>query len=742
MLLNRLKQINNSKMAFFVGAGISVPRPSRLPNFQQLSQKVIYDIVGDVLEEREIDFLSRNLRPEAILQIAVEELGPKVLRSLQMLISHRPNPNHFFLAEAIRLGNWVFTTNPDNLIEEAGKLMHIEIRRCYEDRHFEEFEKSLSASGDMAGCLFKLHGTIEENKPFEERYNTILVALRQVGRGLSEPKQRVLSYFLRSFDFCVMGYSCQDDFSVYPVLLDTDSNKSMFWLSYARAPMEPPLSDKDNLRRKKEAEENKAPGEKRDWETINVNSFLLKREKAFKFVGNSSKFIEDSICPSLGLDTSLAATLTATEEQDEEYVRWALGISGHKQNLIGGRLYQLLYDLEKAKRLYGQAGDLADEDEQKAIAQSRLGQIYLVPSTREGDEKAIEVFQNALNVFDKLSDPFKAACTRTDLSNALRRRRRFPEAMKQIEKTRQMFENNILASDENKDEERNLAYARSLNILGLIHYGLGSDNKSEELFQAGLDLCRKSRALKEKFGDVDGMSESDNATALMLMEQAILPGKSGQEATTLLSNAISTLEGAVKLRERIGNFRGCFQHYRNLGLAHGRLANLAGYGSEKERYVRFVRKDYEDGMAYLSRIQPEPPAGEILECRFRIGELDVQLGEMEDAIKMLVPVESRRQELGDWHNRVRTLDLLREAHVDREQKKQCGLEILSVYRDVTGSKQKIKEIQDTKVKRTNADDILKRTAKTFEDSGLSELMSEAQKVREDLIRAIEKGQKS
>lgn len=585
-----------------------------------------------------------------------------------------------------------------------------------------------------------MHGTVEEDKPFEERYKTILVALRQVGRGLSEPKQRILSYFLRSFDCCFMGYSGQDDFSVSPVLLDTDSNKSMFWLSYAGTPIDiAPLTDKNVLRRQKEEEENKAPGEKRDWETINVNSFLLKREKAFKFFGDSSKFVDSTVCPTFGLDTRLTTTVTATESQDEEYIRWTLGISGHKRNLIGGRLYQSLYDLDKAKRLYGQAIDSAHEDEQKAIAQSRLGQIYMIPSTREGDEKAIEVFQKALDVFDKLSDPFEAACTRTDLSNALRRRRRFPEAIRQIETVRQTFENNILVSDENKDEERNLAYARCLNILGLIHYGLGSDSKSEEHFQTGLDLCGNSRSLKEKFGDVDGMAESDNATALILMERAILSGKSGYEATTLLSNAVGTLEGAVKLRAKIGNFRGCFQHCRNLGLAHNRLASLAGSGSEKEKYVRLVRKDYKDGMAYLSRIQPEPPAGEILECRFRIGELDVQLGEMEDAIRMLVPVESRRRDLGDWHNRARTLDLLREAYVDSEQKKQCSLEILSVYRDVTISNQKIKEIKDTKVKRTNADDILRRTAKTFEDLGLSELKNEALKIREDLIKAIDQG---
>ncbi|MFC2065837.1 hypothetical protein ACFLUO_02080 [Chloroflexota bacterium] len=135
ILLKRLKQINSSKLVFFVGAGISVD--SGLPSFQQLSKKVIRDITGDKIENGEAELLSQNLRPEVILQIAVEELESMVLRSLRMLISHKPNPNHFFLAEAIRLGNWVFTTNQDNLIEKAAEAMGIDFERCYEDRHFE-----------------------------------------------------------------------------------------------------------------------------------------------------------------------------------------------------------------------------------------------------------------------------------------------------------------------------------------------------------------------------------------------------------------------------------------------------------------------------------------------------------------------------------------------------------------------------------------------------------------------------
>ena len=457
MLLNRFKQIDSSKMVFFVGAGISVG--SGLPNFQQLSKKVIQDITGDKLEDREAEFLGQNLRPEVILQIAVEELGSIVLRSLQMLINHEPNPNHFFLAEALRLGNWIFTTNQDGLIEKAAKARGINFQRYYEDKHFEEFEKRVSDGANPDGCLFKLHGTIEEDRPFEERFNTVLMALRQVGRGLSESRQRILSYFLPRFDFCFVGYGCQDDFSVTPVLLNTESDRSIFWLKYAGNPIDEPISDKSIFRSQKDAEESKAPGEKRDWETINVNNFLLMRDKAFKYIGDSSEFVKDTICPALGIDISPVASTDGAEEEDEEYVRWVAGIPDYKRYMIAGRLYQSLYDLGKARYFYEQAERSATGDEERAIAQRRQGQIYLIPATQDGDERAIEVFQNALEALD---DPFETACTKTDLSNAIRRRKRFPEAMNQIEEARQIFEN-ILASD--GDEEHNLAYARSLNIL-------------------------------------------------------------------------------------------------------------------------------------------------------------------------------------------------------------------------------------------------------------------------------------
>jgi len=739
MLLDRLQKTTRSKMVFFVGAGISIP--SDVLNFQKLGKKIIQDITDDKLRDDEAELLSQNLRPEVILQVAVEELGPMVLHSLQMLKGHRPNPNHLFLAQALRSGNWVFTTNIDNLIEEACRQTNVKVERCYEDGHFEKFERHLSGLRDVPGCLFKLHGTIEADRLGDERYRTILMALRQVGRGLSEPKKRVLSHFLRHFDFCFMGYSCQDDFSVVPLLTDTDSDRSIFWLSYARTPIDEPVSDKKAFQQQRDAEESKTPGEKRDWETINVNSFLLRRDRAFKFIGDSSRFVEDVVCPTLRIDTRQAAGEELQQKEDSEYAQWASRISDCKQRIISGRLYQSLYDLGKAEFFYKQAENSAQEDKQKAIALRRLGQIYLIPSTREDDEKAIEIFQKAVAVFDELGDSFEVACTKTDLSNALRRRRRFSEATQHVEEAKLMFENDILPSIEKEDEEYHLAYARCLNVLGLVYFGLGSDSKSTDHLQVALKLCEKSRQIKEKFGDVDGIAESDNGIALTLMEEARVPGKSEQEATQQLDNAAGHLETAISARERIGNFRGCFQHCRNLGLAHSRLANLASDRSEKEKYIRLSKKDYEDGLSYLNRIRPEPPVGEVLECQFRIGELCVQLGEKSEAVRWLKPLESKRREAGDWHNRARTLDLLREAYVNTDQRKYTGSEILSIYRDVLGSHEKIKEMRDTRIRLTNANDILQKTAEALEDMGFSKLANEALRIREALTWAVEQDKK-
>jgi len=235
--VSKLIKVLGRRMVFFVGAGISIP--SGVPSFRDLNKRVIKLTTGDKLGDDEYKFLSENLRPEVVLQILEGELGPSVLKCLEAFVGHNPNPNHFFLAEAIRRGNWVFTTNGDNLIEQACKLRGIDIkdRVFYLDTHFEKFEELLNfiscPKNTPGGYIFKLHGSVEEDKENDEKFRSFLLTLHQVGKGLSgsKSKEKVIRYFLQNFDFCFMGYSCLDDFSIYPILRNTDSENLIFWFN-------------------------------------------------------------------------------------------------------------------------------------------------------------------------------------------------------------------------------------------------------------------------------------------------------------------------------------------------------------------------------------------------------------------------------------------------------------------------------------------------------------------------------
>ena len=102
--VNKLISDLTRRVVFFVGAGISFP--SGIPLFRELNEQVIRLTTGNK-QNVDYKFLSESLRPEVVLQILEEELGQKVLTCLEAFIGHDPNPNHFFLAEALRRGNWV-----------------------------------------------------------------------------------------------------------------------------------------------------------------------------------------------------------------------------------------------------------------------------------------------------------------------------------------------------------------------------------------------------------------------------------------------------------------------------------------------------------------------------------------------------------------------------------------------------------------------------------------------------------
>ena len=236
-----------------------------------------------------------------------------------------------------------------------------------------------------------------------------------------------------------------------------------------------------------------------------------------------------------------------------------------------------------------------------------------------------------------------------DLANFKRRAlQRFVEAKKDAEEAKLLLE-----PIKNKSKEHELAYARCLNVLGLIHFGLKTKND----LAIGYTLCEQSKEIKEKYGDVDGVAESENAMGLIQREKA-------KGNVDIIKKAIGHFKSALACREKIGNYRGCGQHLRNLGLCYTDLIELII--GKKEEYFKLAKESYEKGIDNWHMIKPgEPPVEELLEFRFRLGELHVKYGDKNEAIKHLKPVAQKRYELGDWHNMARCLSLLCEVYMHK-----------------------------------------------------------------------------
>src|SRR6266571_1388027 len=125
-------------IAFFAGAGISID--SGLPNFWSFSTHVIRCTTGyleqngvnvrsSILSTKDEELLANRLRPEVLLQVLSEGFGSRLFKFYEWLDCTTPNPNHEFLARAIRAGHCVFTTNIDCLIETAYRTLFNEEAR-------------------------------------------------------------------------------------------------------------------------------------------------------------------------------------------------------------------------------------------------------------------------------------------------------------------------------------------------------------------------------------------------------------------------------------------------------------------------------------------------------------------------------------------------------------------------------------------------------------------------------------
>ena len=593
--------------------------------------------------------LKKNLRSESAFKMLHDEIGDDILICFEKFNNYEPKPIHYYIANEIKKGKWVFTTNRDNLIEKAGTYskINIENKMIFEDGEFKMFYENIQRHQLQVGRIFKLNGGFDKNKKGNKKFKPFLDSLEGVGKNLNRNKMEVLKYFLGNFNFCFLGYNCLDKFSIYPVLKNTPTEKEMFWFNLAEQPIEI-IDTPKHLENENMIEKNKRLID-RSRETLCINNILLKRKKFLRITGNWIEIIQNNLCPDLDIAQYTDLPSVKKKETPTEWFNLRERIDDYKKRIIHGRLWEMCLSKEKAIRCFGDAEKLG-EGVNKAQAKLNLARVY---DKQYGEEEKINVINNyraSYKIYKNHPNHqfiSEAVLCKIGLANFIRRAlKQSDSALDECKKAIEMLE---LVKE--RDEKYKLAYSQYLNCLGLIYY---SKLGSKDIDQC-IDLFAESLKYKEEIGDIKGIAETENAIGLTIIKKGNIDIKE-------ISNAISHLEKSLEINESIGNYIGAARNCRNLGLCYKDLINLVKNKNAKKENFQLAKESYKSGIDYWHIMVGDPPIEEFLEYKYRFGELEVNHGDINEGITFLQEVKEKWYILGKLHNCARSLDLLRKAY--------------------------------------------------------------------------------
>lgn len=235
MNFNKYKNICAKDILFVVGAGISKSAPSNIPLGNELTEYVLNESCGNIVATKilsvwsniaqEIVKYDKNLkfslpRLETILG-CISEIDSimartSILNGLKSWANVPPNINHFILADFLKAGSNIFTTNFDLGIQNASNEANIFLTH-------ENINNISVFSSKNTGKIYHLHGCSLDD------INKLGTTVRNVKMGFSSECTNALSNIVLNSRLIVfLGYSASDSFDVVPFFQKTPSKEMIF----------------------------------------------------------------------------------------------------------------------------------------------------------------------------------------------------------------------------------------------------------------------------------------------------------------------------------------------------------------------------------------------------------------------------------------------------------------------------------------------------------------------------------
>jgi len=642
---------STKRLVFLVGTGISFDPPSYLTTWPQSECiKAITSLKPDIEEK-----LKEAVRPEVFFQvlyniigkkalIPLEVLNPVMLNSKEELIA--PNTLHFFLAEMIHKGHMVLTTNFDNLIEMAyekitnGQKPKVAIF----DTDFQKLYEELNSL--KLGCLIKIHGSFVTPEGRDCR-DSIIAILQQVQREFPESKRKLVKKLIEEHDLVVMGYSGQDDFDIYPFLLEPPSDKCIWWIRHLK---EKDPKKWDALLKSQLEEENKAEGPKpaplRNYEVLNPNSIVAAYSHGVLIEAHTAEFVKQLLEYHYSPPPNTKKRKVKVEQKMQAILKqWVEVInSAEKHYILAGIFETAGRDfLDQAREYHNKACEI----EAHLITTRNIlkrGIIHYKKDRREEFENAKKELEKALKEFEseKLSSMADQAETCLQLLLVHNRLGIIEKGIEYGERAVNLYKQ--LAE---LDDSYLFELAQALRGLALISSRAVPDisaiTKMEErehcikILKESSKLCKTSLRLLQKIGNRSG-ERGEGQTYNVL---GMIKLKLSQNYEDYME-ARNYFDKFLDLSGRSRFLRESFQGYRNIALCEYNLALKKP--DEKNKWLDKAIQNYDNAIECLGsnpKLLNERPSFDEFNARFNKSRAKIEqerLSDVESAQKELIAI--------------------------------------------------------------------------------------------------------
>ncbi|MFX1257223.1 MAG: tetratricopeptide repeat protein [Promethearchaeota archaeon] len=674
---------DHAKLTFLVGAGCSRDNPSCLPLGREMMEAIIKYSCAQSETNKLLKLVEAGeLRFEALVEIIRDRLDPELNLIDYYGQCDTPNLQHFFLAEMIKKGHFVLTTNFDFLIEYAllqSNVPNDDLIPVITKHDFEKYKdpKDLFKKGKK--MVYKIHGSTKNIITRENTKDSLIATIQAFGsnkEGLNmfqvEPfKRDLFDNISNGRSLVVMGYSGSDDFDVVPTLKVLENLRNIVWINYD-----------DKAGAKEKIYEIEANGS----DTLDkVNQILVELKRTnhadhiYRVNANTSELIENL------LEVKPETSKINFYMSPNEWLKGNVKSPGQlMEYYIPYKIYEDLDMYESAIRCSEQILRISKKTGDqfwKSIALNNIGEIYRVKGNYP---EALKRYEESLKITEQLGDLSGKAIRLNNIGMIYDAQGKYLEALKRYEESLKIDEqlgnlsgkaidlNNIASiyQDQGNYPEALKKYEESLKIteqlgdlskiatrlnnIGLIYKAQGNYPEALKRYEEALKIA-------EQLGDLSNKAKFLNNISLIYKTQGNYPEALNRYGEALkideqlgdLSGKATDLNNIASIYQDQGNYPEALKRYEEalkideqLGALSGKatiLNNIALIYQEQGNYPKALKR-YEEALKIQTQLGELSGAAIVLN---NIGMIYNAQGNYPEAIKRLEEALKIQTQLGE-----------------------------------------------------------------------------------------------